>query len=130
MYLWSELHLRTLKIHNLRDFPVHPGVKNPPCNVGSMSLIPGEGTSGSVGKESACNAGDLQKHRSNPWVRKDPWRKKWQPIPLFLPGKSHGQWSLVGYSPWLPKESDLTEPCHACGEIRSHCHGTTTEPTP
>ena len=97
MYLWSELYLRTLRIHNLRDFPVRPGVKNPPCNAGNVSLIPGQGTSGSAGKESACNAVGLQKHRFNPWVRKAPWRKKWQPTPVFLPGKPHGQRSLVGY---------------------------------
>ena len=36
----------------------------------------------------------------DPWVRKIPWRKKWQPTPVFLPGKSRGQRSLVGYSPW------------------------------
>ena len=36
----------------------------------------------------------------DPWVRKIPWRRKWQPTPVFLPGKSHGQRSLVGYSPW------------------------------
>ena len=35
-----------------------------------------------------------------PWVGKIPWRKKWQPIAIFLPGKSHGQRSLVGYTPW------------------------------
>ena len=34
-----------------------------------------------------------------PWVWKIPWRRKWQPIPVFLPGKSHGQRSLVGFSP-------------------------------
>ena len=34
------------------------------------------------------------------------WRKKWQPPPVFLPGESHGQRSLVGYSPWGQKESD------------------------
>ena len=34
----------------------------------------------------------------NPWVRKIPWRRKWQPTPVFLPGESHGQRSLVGYS--------------------------------
>ena len=38
-----------------------------------------------------------------------PWRRKWQPTPIFLPGKSHGQRSLVGYSPWGSKESDTTE---------------------
>ena len=120
MYLWSELHLRTLRIHNLRDFPVRPGVKNPPCNAGNVSLIPGQGTSGSAGKESACNAGGLQKHRFNPWVRKAPWRKKWQPTPVFLPGKSHGQRSLAGYSPWGRKESDVTEHTEVCGMSLSY----------
>ena len=37
------------------------------------------------------------------------WRRKWQPTPVFLPGKSHGQRSLVGYCPWDHKESDTTE---------------------
>ena len=37
------------------------------------------------------------------------WRRKWQPTPEFLPGESHGQRSLVGYSPWGRKESDMTE---------------------
>ena len=36
----------------------------------------------------------------DPWIRKMPWRRKWQPTPVFLPGKSHGQKSLVRYSPW------------------------------
>ena len=38
--------------------------------------------------------------RFDPWVRKIPWRRKWQPIPVFLPWKSYGQRRLVGYSPW------------------------------
>ena len=41
-----------------------------------------------------------------PWIRKIPWRRKWQPIPLFLPGKFYGQRSLVGYSLWRYKESN------------------------
>ena len=41
--------------------------------------------------------------------QEDPWRKKWQPTPLFLLGEFHGQRSLVGYSPWGCKESDTTE---------------------
>ena len=45
----------------------------------------------------------------NPWVRKIPWRRKWQPTPEFLPGESHGRRSLVGYSPRGRKESDRTE---------------------
>ena len=40
------------------------------------------------------------------------WRRKWHPTPVFLPGKSHGQRSLVGYSPWGCKESDTTERLH------------------
>ena len=43
---------------------------------------------------------------------KIPWRKKWQPTPVFLPGKSHGQRSLVGYSPWGRRELDRTEYTH------------------
>ena len=42
-------------------------------------------------------------------VGKVPWRRKWQPTPVFLPGESHGQKSLAGYSPWGRKESDTTE---------------------
>ena len=45
------------------------------------------------GKDSA-----YQCRRFNPWVRKIPWRRKWQLTPVFLPGKSHGQGSLAGYS--------------------------------
>ena len=47
------------------------------------------------------------------WVqslgREDPWRRKWQPTPVLLPGKSHGWRSLVGYSLWGPEELDMTE---------------------
>ena len=45
----------------------------------------------------------------HPWVRKIPWRRKWPPTAVFLPGESHGQRSLVGYSPRGCKESDTTE---------------------
>ena len=40
------------------------------------------------------------------------WRRQWQPTPVLSPGKSHGWWSLVGYSPWGLKESDMTEQLH------------------
>ena len=43
------------------------------------------------------------------WVRKIPWRKKWQSTPVCLPGESHGQSSLAGCSPWGHKELDMTE---------------------
>ena len=45
----------------------------------------------------------------DPWVRKIPWRNKWQPTPVLLSGKFHGLRSLVGYSPWGRKELDMTE---------------------
>ena len=46
---------------------------------------------------------------SIPWVGKIPWRRKWLPTPVFLPGEFHGQRSLVGCSPWDNKELDTTE---------------------
>ena len=58
---------------------------------------------GSVGKESACNAGDVRDVNSIPGSERSPGEKKWQPTPVFLPGKSHGQRSLAGYSPWAPR---------------------------
>ena len=60
-------------------------VKNPPANVG--------------------DTGDT----FDPWVGKIPWRRKWQPTPVFFPGPSDGQRSFVGYSPWGCKEADPTE---------------------
>ena len=60
---------------------------------------------GLSGKDSACNAGDA----FAPWVGKIHWRRKWQPNPAFLPGKSQGQRSLVGYSLGGCREPDMTE---------------------
>ena len=45
----------------------------------------------------------------DPWVRKIPWRGKWQPNPVSLPGESHGQRSLEGYTPWAHKELEMIE---------------------
>ena len=44
-----------------------------------------------------------------PWIRKIPWRREWQPTPVFLPGELHGQRSLAGYNPWGQKELDMTD---------------------
>ena len=49
------------------------------------------------GKESACQCRRHKRHGFNPWVGKIPWSRKWQPTPVFLPGKSHGERNLVGY---------------------------------
>ena len=60
-------------------------------------------------KESAYQCRTHRRCRFDPWVRKIPWRRKWQPTSVFLHGKSQGQRSLVGYSSWGHKESDTTE---------------------
>ena len=54
-----------------------------------------------------------RRHGFDPWVGKIPWRRAWQPTPVFLPEESHGQRSLVGYSPRGHKESDTTERLHS-----------------
>ena len=63
---------------------------------------------GRGGKESTCQRRRCKRHGLDPWVRKIPWSRKWQLTPMFLPGKSHGQRSLTGYSPWGHKELDTT----------------------
>ena len=73
------------------------------------------------GEETACQ---YRRHRFNPWIRKIPWRRKWRPTAVFLPGKSQGQRSLEGYSPRGRKESDTTEHTRrhrvTCWMQRSH----------
>ena len=59
-----------------------------------------------IGYRSACNAGDPG---LTPWIRNIPWRREWQPPPVFLPEEFHGQRSLMGYSAWGCKELDTTE---------------------
>ena len=61
-----------------------------------------------VVKNLPANAGDLR-DADLPWVGKIPWRRKWQPTPVCLPGESHGWRTLMGYSPWGHKELDTTE---------------------
>ena len=55
---------------------------------------------GTRGKESACQCGRCKRQGFDPWVKKFPWRRVWQPTPVCLPGESHGQRCLVGFSPW------------------------------
>ena len=63
-----------------------------------------------VVKNPPANGGDIRDvGRFNPWVRKIPWRRKWQPTPVFLPRESHGQRRLEGCSPCGLEESDTTE---------------------
>ena len=77
---------------------------------------------GTSGKEPACQCRRHKRRWFDPWVRKISWRRKQQPTPVFLPGKSHGQRSLLGYSSWGWKELDTTE--HTCMHMcaRAHTH--------
>ena len=74
--------------------------------IGKVMGFPG----GSDGKASRLQC---RRPEFNPWVGKILWRRKWQPTPVLLPGKSHGQRSLVDYSPYDRKESDTTERLHS-----------------
>ena len=64
---------------------------------------------GASGKEPACQCRRHKRLGFNPWVKKTPWRKAWKPTPGSLPGESHEQRSLGGYSPWGRTELDITE---------------------
>ena len=70
-----------------------------------------------VKNPSTCNAGDARRREFKPRVGNIPWRGAWQPILVFLPGESHGQRSLVSYSPHGRKESDTTK-------VTEHAHET------
>ena len=65
--------------------------------------FPGDASS----KEPACRRRRHKRCGFNPWVEKILWRRAWQPTPVFLPGESHGQKNLEGYSSWGRKESYL-----------------------
>ena len=73
---------------------------------------------GTSGKESACQGRRHKRRGFDPWVRKIPWRKSWQPTPVFLPGKSHEQGP--DKSPWVAKSR--TRPKHARTSSRPAVH--------
>ena len=111
--------------------PSGPVVKNLPSNAGDVGSNPGQGARipnalgqlsppattksthtpslASLVAQMVKNLPAVQETRFNPWVGKSPWRREWLPTPVFLPGESRGQRSLVGYSPWGRKESDMPE---------------------
>ena len=83
---------------------------------------------GSVVKNLPASVGDTGDSDSI-WVGKMPWRRKWQPTPVFLPGESHGERRLEGYNPCGHKESDMTEQmsmhtytCYHCYLTHPKCH--------
>ena len=64
---------------------------------------------GTNGKEPACQYRRPKRPGFHHWIGKIPWKTARQPSPVFLPGESHGQRSLAGFSPWGCKELDMTE---------------------
>jgi len=66
--------------------------------------------------------------RFNPWTRKIPWRRKWQPTPVFLPREFHGQRSLAGCSPWHREELDTTEQLRLYSQKLNHLGVRVQEP--
>ena len=75
-----------------------------------------------TGKESTCQCRRCRRRGFDPWAGKIPWRRKCQLTPIFLPGRSHGQSSLEGYSPWGGKESDMTERLSTYAHTHTHTH--------
>ena len=75
-----------------------------------MKLLLARGLPGGTnGQEPTCQCRGHRRHGFNPWLWNIPWRRAWQSTPVFLPGESYGQRSLVGYRPCDCKESDMTE---------------------
>ena len=75
----------------------------------SSRYIPSMGFPGRAVVENSPASAEMKKYGFDSWVRKSPWSRKWQPSPVFLLGKFHGQGSLAGYSLVGYKESDMTE---------------------
>ena len=77
---------------------------------------------GNSDKEPSCQCSRLQGCRFDPWLRKIIWRKKWQATPVFLPGESHGQRSLVGYGLWCRRvRRNWAAEC-VCAYTYTHTH--------
>ena len=106
----------------------------------SVSSRDVSGCCGSVGRSFDCSSavkneflqcGSHRRRGFNLWVGKIPWRRAWQPTPVFLPGKSHGKRSLTGYSPWGCKESDMTKATErTCGGLLTGSQGPGCSPGP
>ena len=86
---------------------------------------------GHSGKESACQSWRRKTRMIDPGLKKIPWRRAWQPTPVFLPGESHGQRSLAGSTPWCCQESDSTEvTCTAQYQLEQKPHVSCNRPVP
>ena len=100
--VFSLLHLRD-KLIDMIISQSHYFIPQLPHSIFTskfVAVFPG----GACGKDPAWKYRRHKICEFNPWVGKIPWRREWQPTPVFLPGKFHGQRSLAGYSPQGPKE--------------------------
>ena len=90
-------------VHLLTSTALSTALKHGPvCAPDTSSELHAKGRAfpgGASGKEPACQCRRCKRHGFSPWVREIPWRRAWPPTPIFLPGKSHGQRRLAGYSP-------------------------------
>ena len=75
---------------------------------------------GANGKDATCQRRRHKRRGFDPWVGKIPWSRKWQSTPVFLPGKSHGQRNLVGYSPWGCKRTNTAGHTHSVHLLYPH----------
>ena len=109
-WIWRQVSFQ-------EGFPGSSAGQESACNAEDPSLIPGLGSSPGEGigywlqyswasllAQMVKNLSAMQETGFDPWVGTIPWRRAWQPTPVFLPGESHGQRSLVDYSPWGHKE--------------------------
>ena len=101
IHLWSHLNF---------DFSLQgrPFITNPFYLIDTWMGFLG----GAVGKEYACQTRRPERQRFVPWVRKIPWRRKWQLAPTFLSREFRRQRSLAGYSPWGHKVPEMSKSTH------------------
>ena len=95
------------------EFPAFKTVRNKFLSCNPLSWA----SQVSSSKESLHQYRRCKRHRFDPWSGMIHWSRKWQPAPVFLSGKFHGQRSLAGYSPWGCNESDMTEHSHTVYSI-------------
>ena len=99
-----------VKVRNEQTLPKHSTIgQTNKSQKKKKELLMYSGKEPTCHEKPACQCRRLKRHRFSLWVGKIPWRRKWHPSPVFLPGETHGQRNLVGYGPRGCKESDTTE---------------------
>ena len=111
---WSAPPATHREGHNRREHTLYTRLTPRGSHKNHYSgFFPGAFSRWRSGKESGYQCRRCKRHRFDPWVRKIPCSRKWQPTPVFLPGEPHRQSSLAGDSPWGHKELDATAPTNA-----------------